>query len=344
MIKDLVYILVVTDSGRINFVRDCLNSIKKIYYNNYRIIVIDDNSNDGTAEMIESDFPEVKIIKNRENLGPSLSRNIGIRYILKNTDANYICILDSDTVIGRESLSLLVKAIDSNDKVGLCGPDFCDSKNDITSSSKLKCIKTTALMGACILIKRNVLERIGLFNPIYFIYGEETDLELRALSMNYEIIKVLNCRIYHHSGIYCRKNNVRSSYLQLRNTALLMILNTRKFPAFLRIAYFIYEIFVITVFLNLFPTRSKWFSEEETTVKKRYIPSSNPILNFAVFMSALIWILYHFFEILSIRKYYGRIMKQTGTGQPWMNEIFFKQSKSADKLQSKILSFIGRLI
>src|SRR3989339_346256 len=124
MNKPLVYILILNWNGKEDTL-ECLSSLKKIDYPNYKTIVIDNGSTDDSVKIINKKYPKIKIIENKKNLGYAEGNNVGIRYALKNK-ADYVLILNNDTIVDKKFLTELVKVGESNEKVGIVGPNvYC---------------------------------------------------------------------------------------------------------------------------------------------------------------------------------------------------------------------------
>lgn len=170
----------------------------------------------------------VTLIKNDQNYGFAEGNNIGMRYALKNLDPEYILILNNDTVVDKEFLDELIIFGEGNDKVGFLGPktyyyDYEGDKNVLDfAGGKLNLIKGESvrvgynevdkgqyneprtvdyIQGSCLLIKSKVLHDVGLFNPKFFTYWEESDLCLRGFKEGYESFYVPNAKIWHKSGV-----------------------------------------------------------------------------------------------------------------------------------------------
>jgi len=170
-------------------------------------------------------FPTYKkqlmIIENKKNYGFAKGNNIGIKYALKNLNPDYILLLNNDTVVDKDFLRILVQEGENNSETGLLGPKmyyydnpdviWCiggkiDWKlarglhvgiNETDIGQYDKKMNFDYINGSAILIKREVLEDIGLLDEKFFLYFEETDLALRASENNYKRIFVPNSKIWH---------------------------------------------------------------------------------------------------------------------------------------------------
>lgn len=221
--------------------RGCLVSLQKIDYPNYEIIVIDNGSTDGSPEMIESDFPEIKLIRNKENLGFERANNVGIREALKE-DAAYVSLLNNDTIVAPNFLSELVKAFEGDVSVGMAGPKIYymdkpyrisfaggkiswifgkswhegDGRLDNEKYNKQK--YTDYITGACMVIKTEVFKKIGLFNETYFRYWEDTELCERAIRAGYKLLYVPSSTIKHKVAATTGGASFSTEYYDARNS------------------------------------------------------------------------------------------------------------------------------
>jgi len=101
----------------------CLESLKNIKLKDFskKIIVINNNASDFRSKSIAKQFPRIKIINNKENLGFAEGNNVGIRYALKN-EADYILLLNNDTIVKKDFLVQLIKVIKKDKKIGISSP------------------------------------------------------------------------------------------------------------------------------------------------------------------------------------------------------------------------------
>ena len=114
--KDLVYIIILNYNNWPDTLK-CLQSIKKIDYPNYKIILVDNNS----AQKAEIFDPDIYIIYNSKNLGFAGGNNIGIKYALENK-ADYILLLNNDTIVSKDFLTKLVTEANRDLRIGILGP------------------------------------------------------------------------------------------------------------------------------------------------------------------------------------------------------------------------------
>lgn len=202
--------------------RNCINSIlEKTNGIEFEIFVVDNNSQDGSAEMIEREFPSVKLIRNFENKGFGAANNIAIR----KSSAKYILCLNTDTVLVNNAVKVLFHFMENNPNTAVAGGIlFDENMNPGTSYTpfptiwnstsiawickwlKRKFVKkketnkvkeVSMIVGADIFFRKSVLDEVGLFDEAFFMYSEEADLCLRIKRAGYNIKFVPDAKIVH---------------------------------------------------------------------------------------------------------------------------------------------------
>jgi len=219
---------------------ECVDSISRIEYSNYKILIVDNGSDSNEIDNIVLQFPFVKIIKSKENLGFSGGNNLGIEYAIK-LNADFILLLNNDTIVEPNFLGILVHHSTQNINVGILVPkiNYYINQNRIwyaggyiskfrgsgftigqdESGEKYSNNKyVTFATGCCLLIKMEVIKKIGLMDPQYFLYLEDVDYCLRNNLKGYKILYIGKSKIYHKVSISSNKqNNLASLYYVTRN-------------------------------------------------------------------------------------------------------------------------------
>lgn len=196
---------------------ECLDSVIQTDYPNFSIVIVDNASTDGSAAYIQEHYPETTIIKNQENLGYAEGNNVGMRYALEQK-ADYIFILNNDTVIKPDTIRLLVEELSMNPQViavspksyyyafpekvyyagGIINSDGTVShrNDDVIGSSFV----TRWLNGCAMLIRADLLPDVGLLDKIFYNLFEDTDWSLRARNKGYELRVNPKAILYHKSA------------------------------------------------------------------------------------------------------------------------------------------------
>ncbi len=220
-----------------------LNSLKTLNYDNYKIFVVDNSSNDGSVEAIKDQFPEAALLINSENLGGTGGFNSGIRHVLKKGGYKYIWLLDNDAEVEDNSLSELVVAMEHDDNIGLAGSRIVDSRRrDITveagaliesdmigvrplyrNVTNLKLDTQTAdvdYVAICsALIRTSALEKVGLMDERYFIFWDDMDWGLTFKESGFKVVCALNSIAYHNA--FTEKRGVLVDYYYGNRNSLL---------------------------------------------------------------------------------------------------------------------------
>jgi len=198
----------------------------------YHVIVVDNASTDGSADMVARDFPAVQLIRSAENLGFARGNNLGI--YATNPDTPYILLLNSDTVVKPESLTALVRFMDAHPDAGAVSPRLLRSDgtpqpyafgydptpgyllrrgfNQLVLRRHLHDWATEQLQtvdwvsAACLLVRRAAIEQIGLLDENMFMYFEDNDWCLRIRKAGWKVYYYPQTEIVHLGGQSLKKN------------------------------------------------------------------------------------------------------------------------------------------
>lgn len=210
--KQLVSIIVVNWNAK-DYLDNCISSLLDQTYDNFEIILVDNASSDDSVNFVKTNFPQVKIIQNNDNVGFAEGNNIGI----ENSIGTIIALFNPDAVADKEWLSILVNALQSSEKIAAVtgkmyylgdqyGKDavFCTwSKIAPLSATPTNFYddeptsKVDYLSGAAMVVKREVLSKIGLLDKDYFLYFEETDMCARMIRGGYDLMYIPNALVWH---------------------------------------------------------------------------------------------------------------------------------------------------
>ncbi len=203
-------VIIVTYNHK-KYIEDCINSICS--KDKLELIIVDNNSTDGTADLIEELYPGVKLIRNSENVGFSKGVNLGV----KNSERKYVVILNPDTKVRKNSIEELLKplkeirniitvpktllfdgsAINTIGNINhFTGLAFTRGLGEDTSKfNKPEFIK--GLSGVCFAMERRCYWKIGGFDENYFLYMEDTDISWKIHTNRCKMLYVPNAVIYH---------------------------------------------------------------------------------------------------------------------------------------------------
>jgi len=207
-----------------HFLELCLESVEVAIANiDAEIIVVDNNSSDGSCQMVKSLFPKVDLIENNDNLGFSKGNNIGV----SKARGEFICILNPDTVLADNTFSVLLDFYENQIKPGIVGCRLIDGTGHFLPESKrnipepivaLKKLlgrpysyyanqveefgfgEVPVLVGAFMLVKKSIYEEVGGFDEDYFMYGEDIDISYSTLKAGYKNYYNGTTSIIHYKG------------------------------------------------------------------------------------------------------------------------------------------------
>ncbi|HQI69822.1 MAG TPA: glycosyltransferase [Bacteroidales bacterium] len=223
------------------FLEQCLHSVIKAGQGiDMEVFVVDNNSVDGSAGMVCEKFPEVKIIENSDNKGFSKANNQAI----KQSTGEYVLLLNPDTVVEEDTFSRIISFMDSHADAGGLGVKMLDGKGHFLPESKRglptpavafykvfglaklfpkskifgkyhlgyldkdKVHEVEILSGAFMLLRRTALDKAGLLDENFFMYGEDIDISYRITQAGYKNYYFPETRIIHYKGESTKKSSV----------------------------------------------------------------------------------------------------------------------------------------
>ena len=214
-----------------DLLRQCLLSIRaNLQACNPELIVVDNVSTDGSAEMVRAEFPDVHLIANAENRGFPAANNQGIAI----AQGRYVLILNPDTEVVGDALAEMVAYADANPDVGMVGPQLLNKDGSVQSSRRRFPTLETALLestwlqpyaprrllehyyvqdqpddatldvdwvkGAALMARREAIVQVGLMDEGYFMYSEELDWCKRFKDADWRVVYLPAAQIVHYGG------------------------------------------------------------------------------------------------------------------------------------------------
>ena len=247
-----VLITIVNWNGRDDLV-ELLASIKNLNYpkDNYKIMVIDNGSRDGSQTAISQSFPDVYLLENKRNIGYVKAVNQGIANGL-NMAVDYIWIFNNDVTVEENFLRKLVEAGQQDENIGVITPVIYSYKNpevienigyqinfwigrlkklkfgcDVFQNYNDEYAEVDSQLGCSTLIKSTVFKMVGNFQAIYNLYFEETDFNVRARKKGFRVVVVKDAKVWHKTASTMNKFILRRAYLLGRNLFLFELLNAQ---------------------------------------------------------------------------------------------------------------------
>lgn len=213
----------------------CLQSLKNITYLNYEIILVDNDSSDGSVELFHKIYPEIEIISNKQNLGFAGGNNVGIRYVM-NRGTDYFLLLNNDTIVDKSFLTELIRVAESDPETTIVQSKILTFEGDVEYTYYDKYGATFSEIikkdnfnrhnfqnpllfypcGACMLIQKSFINE-NFFDEKLFAYYEDVDIGWQARLNNYKICYAPNSICYHKGSSSLKNNKPRKMYLIWRN-------------------------------------------------------------------------------------------------------------------------------
>jgi GT2 family glycosyltransferase len=226
--------IVIVSYNTVNLLRNCLSSLRTCPLS-LQIVVVDNASPDGSAAMVQAEFPEVQLLANNENRGFAAASNQGLRALgFPSGDAPaYALLLNPDTEVQEGALERLVDFMEGHPRTGATGPRLLNPDGTIQENaftfptlwmsffdffplhgrlyhSRLngrypEMHGETAFpidhpLGACLILRRETLQEVGLLDEAFFIYVEEVDLCYRIKEAGWDVYHVPDARVIHYGG------------------------------------------------------------------------------------------------------------------------------------------------
>lgn len=231
------------------FLEQCLNScLKSLEGISGEIFVVDNNSIDGSVALVKSKFPSVILIDNKDNLGFSKANNQAMRI----AKGEYVLLLNPDTIVEEDTFKKVIDFMDSHPDAGGLGVRMLDGKGKFLPESKrglptpvvafykifgfsklfpkskrfghyhlgyldeFKTHEIEILSGAFMLMRKKTLDKVGLLDEAFFMYGEDIDLSYRIILRGYKNYYYPETRIIHYKGESTKKSSVNYVFVFYR--------------------------------------------------------------------------------------------------------------------------------
>ncbi|MGQ9599750.1 MAG: glycosyltransferase family 2 protein [Anaerolineae bacterium] len=217
-----------------DLLRRCLRSIRDSALTSdlqFEIVVVDNASSDGSPEMIAAEFPDVRLVANAENRGFTAANNQGLAL----SQGRFLLLLNPDTEVVGDALPTMVRYMEAHPEVGAVGPQLRYPDGSLQSSRRRFPTFATALVestviqewwtdnrflhryymadtpddviqpvdwivGACLMVRREVYERVGGLDERFFMYSEELDWCRRIKSAGWTVVYLPDAVVVHHEG------------------------------------------------------------------------------------------------------------------------------------------------
>jgi len=275
-----VYIIVLNWNGKADTL-DCLESLRCTNYENYRVVLVDNGSEDDSVAAVRQKFPEVEVVETGRNLGFAGGNNVGIEYALKQ-NADYVFLINNDTTVDPDYLKELVDVAENDPRIGAVGSkimyyseperiwfaggtiNWHKNKgehiglNEVDTGQYDEIREVGYLTGCALLIKREVVEKIGVLEDDYFLYYEDSDYSLRIQNAGYKTVYAPKSKIYHKVSRSTKPGSASYVYYHVRNG----LVNARRNGSVpVKIAIYVYAVLLFCkqmVKIMFFPRKRTW--------------------------------------------------------------------------------------
>ena len=215
-----------------NLLIDCVESILKTKYDNYEVIVVDNNSNDNSHIKCKEKFKQILLIQNSKNLGFCEGNNIGISH----SKGEFVIILNPDTIVTEFWINEFLRTYNENgdgiyqpkilslddketissigNEIQLFGFGFSKNKGNKIDNSSNKIEKITYASGACLFTKKEILEKIGMFDPFLFLYHDDLDLGWRGMLYNIDSFYIPTITVLHKESYNLKWSSKKFFWLE----------------------------------------------------------------------------------------------------------------------------------
>ncbi len=270
--RPLIYVVSINWNGLYDTLV-MLSSLKKCVNLNIKIVIIDNGSKKNEARIIKGRYPDICLIKNKNNVGYCKANNQGMKIALKNK-AKYVLLLNNDTVVKTDFLTKLVEYAEKNNFNGILTPKILYYKKGVIWAFGGKISKLTSIPkmiwqgkpskkylsvvepdyapGCAFFVNSSILKKIGFFDETYFAYYEDTDLSYRIKKAGYRIVAIPKSIVWHKvsrstnqyttdkineiQSYYLARNGIIFGINNLNGFQMVMYLTQQlllKFPAYL---------------------------------------------------------------------------------------------------------------
>lgn len=234
-------ILILNRNGE-QWLSSIYESLRADNYENKRVYLVDNGSDDGSVEMTLEKYPEVAAICIPKNLGYCMAYNLAMPHAF-NDGCEWVIWANNDIKVEKGCLSELVRVAQSNPGIGILGPAFLSWESDepnyymvgnhphaITPMKFQSCepIDVEWVEGSFLMVSRPCVEAVGPLDPYLFFYWEETDFCRRARYQGWRVVLVPSALARHHAGGWSaadQQNKAKANWLQSRNYYIYQLAN-----------------------------------------------------------------------------------------------------------------------
>ena len=282
MNKDQKIAIIIINWKKYDFTLSCIDSVLKSSYKNFKIVLIDNESQKDLSNEFEKN-KNIHIIKNEKNEGFARANNQAIKYSIKN-GFDYVLLLNNDTIIKYDLLGSLIKQSNTlnqqiiqplilnydGSKIWNAGGTINNffgtfhtlKKGKIFKNFKSNSCLTEWFTGCCVFINTDIFKDIGYFDERFFAYYEDIDFSIRLKKMGYSIALMTDSHLQHYESASSKSINKTEGnlspyvhYLNIRNHIILLKKHSKSFNL---IGVLIYQLIKILSYLTYFLVRFRF--------------------------------------------------------------------------------------
>lgn len=292
-----VSIIIVNYNGK-KYLEKCFESLMKINYKNYEVILVDNNSTDDSIEFVKNTYPSVMIIKLDKNYGFAEPNNIGA----KNAKGDFLAFLNNDTIVNPDFIAEMVKVLEQDSKIAICQSLLLKLNGDVDSSGDFVDIlgraysskdkvtnvrKILSARGASMMVRKNLFWDLGGFDKNFFASFEDVDLGWRAWIWGYKVVLVPDSIVFHTGGQTVQNQFSKIRFHGVKNTLVIRLANFETSLATISIIKSFFIIFLKKIFgITLIPDPEP----------------SLPLPPFGIIFHGILWVLKNLRYVIAKRK------------------------------------------
>ena len=325
---------------------NCINSLKKSKYTNLEILVVDNISSDGSQTKCKEQFPDIKLIQNKENFGYCGGNNIGIR----EAKGEFIVILNPDTIVESNCIEELIfahnkfgdglyqpKILSLNEEniiqstgnmLHTFGFGFARDKGNKVSDKNEEIEKIGYASGTCLFTSRKVLEKVGLLDEFLFLYHDDLDLGWRAAQIGISSFYVPKSKIFHVESYSLKWSAKKFFWLERNRKYCLLTHYSKNTYKKMRFSLMLVDLFVWAFYFSKGFLGAKIKAESEIRKNKKNIEEKYQELESKKIIS----------DKELIKHFPDEIFVPTNVSQQSMNQTFNSiLTKLSKKVKQKIM-------
>ena len=235
-----------------SFLQECIDSILDSDYSNFKVIVVDNGSQDKSLELLERLYgsnDKVIILKNKKNLGYSKGMNVGLDYGFNNLEADFCLVMNNDTFLDKHAINALVEVAQKDEKIGFVTGKVYYAYNPNVFQTVGKKSDPVLINGGHIgrrevdkgqydrdceldfcddifwLVSKELYQKTGGYDPEFFLEAEDFDWQLRAKKYGFKIMYSHKAKLWHKESMTIGKSSPLKAYYDARNPMIAIMKN-----------------------------------------------------------------------------------------------------------------------